>query len=371
MLKDSLFARGMWLLGFLGFVLTPHLVYSSESQRTPASDTANDLSLEEGGSSDAAVQGAAPVPSGVLTVQPKDRLLIHWAEGSFKKDKRSIELRLVASQATAGTAHTYKARVTRGKGQLMFHREGEVVRAELTGAVPAAGNSVLEVEFTDPGVPASIAIEDGDVEAKDYKSALTVLIGKGKFFGQGGSNEAKVFVRDGIIGFDGWKANIVADLFSGSLDLKETEGRAKLRNFLGKTSLAGFTGPLQFETFKGALVLATSKGSVDFKSQNGSVQILDYDGDVHGSTESGAVTLRLKGRVNSRVESAVGNLTVSVPSSAGARVYVASDEGRLTVPRTVGNLPSGAKSLNGRMGGDGAGFLSLRSKAGDIKLSVY
>lgn len=368
MSKGALFLTGSFFsLLMLVAAMTP--ARAEEATRAPASDSdSEEVRLEN------QEQAGISVGSGLMTVQAKDRLLIHWADGSAKKEKRSFELRLVNPSTASNVSkdsNTYRARIVRGKGQLQFTRDADVVRVEILGAAPQKSGGSIEVEVTDPGVPVSIAIEEGAVTAKDFKSALTVLLGKGKFVGLNGQGEAKVSIREGAIGFDGWKANVVADLFSGTLDLKDLEGRAKLRNFLGKTSLAGFTGPLQFETFKGPLNISSSKGSIDFKSQSGSVQVVDYDGDVHGSTESGAVTLRLKGRVNSRIDSNVGSLSVSVPSSAGARVYVASDEGRLTVPRAVGNLPNGAKSLSGRMGGDGAGFLSLRSKAGDIKLSVY
>ncbi len=301
-----------------------------------------------------------------LAVQPKDRCHLHWGDLPFKV---RIDLKVVP--APKGTPSKYSARVTKGKAQVVWDREGEVVRLQIHTSLAAKSSPPLEIEVTDPGIPMSIAIDEGSVFLQESRSSVTLVMGKGQLKGQGGMGEVRAHLKEGAVDLKDWKAQALLDLFNGTVEVKGLEGRLKVRNFLGKTGVQDSNGAIQFESYRGPLSIAGGKGSLEFKTELGATTVGEFEGDVHGNSESGSVNLKLKGRVNAKVDTVSGSVNVSIPSAAGARVYVASDEGKLAIPKAIGTLSPSAKSHVGRMGGEGGGIVSLRSRSGDIRVNVH
>lgn len=142
---------------------------------------------------------------------------------------------------------------------------------------------------------------------------------------------------------------------SGNLTAENVTGRVELSTASGDVKLSGVSGEIRAASASGTVKVTDAAGSVNASSASGDVEVeltrVDGDGDMHFSTASGNVHVRLPASIDATVEMSTvsGSLETNLPIKVRKDQYGPGTRAR------------------GRLGG-GSRLLKISSASGDVSL---
>jgi hypothetical protein len=133
-----------------------------------------------------------------------------------------------------------------------------------------------------------------------------------------------------------------------------------------------FTSPMNLTTTNGTVTVNDISASVNAQTTNGNLSLQDIDGSVQGTTTNGTIDVQVAIPDSGFCRLAGTNtpVTLQVPESTSARVYVTTTNGQIrhTGLAIAGNVDQ--HKIDGRLG-DGWGDISVTTTNGDVILTGY
>jgi DUF4097 and DUF4098 domain-containing protein YvlB len=117
-------------------------------------------------------------------------------------------------------------------------------------------------------------------------------------------------------------------------------------------------------------LISKSSGAIDFITGRGNLNLAGFEGPIRGQADQGLVSATIEGDAEVHIESNQGAVSVKLPSDSGASVKLQSEEGPLSAPDSL-HAQAHAKSLNGRLSGDGPkGSVAIKTKTAPVKVRI-
>jgi len=141
----------------------------------------------------------------------------------------------------------------------------------------------------------------------------------------------------------------------------------------GKIRAAGHQNGLRLVTSNGRIDIAKTAGDAELETSNGAIQVDRHTGDIAGETANGEVTADVIMPVKDgtcRFISANGAITVAVPDSVSANIYLKASNGEISVDadlHTQGDYNSDEDIYESTMG-DASGEIYLETANKDVTL---
>ena len=133
-----------------------------------------------------------------------------------------------------------------------------------------------------------------------------------------------------------------------------------------------FTSPMKLVTTNGTVTVDDISASVDAQSTNGKLSLQGIAGSVQGTTTNGMIDVQVAIPDSGfcRLEGTNSTVTLRVPDSTSARVYVTTTNGQIRHSglAIAGNVDQ--HRIDGRLG-EGRGDISITTTNGDVVLTGY
>jgi DUF4097 and DUF4098 domain-containing protein YvlB len=137
--------------------------------------------------------------------------------------------------------------------------------------------------------------------------------------------------------------NVSVSKVSGAVEVKTSDGDVRLEEIKGNTKASTSDGNVVATRVMGDTYMKTSDGDLTFRDLSGSLDAHTSDGNVSGNI------VEMKSPITIRTSD--GNITVSVPASAGMDLNIKGD--RLNVPLNNFSGHSDENSIQGKSNGGG------------------
>lgn len=212
----------------------------------------------------------------------------------------------------------------------------------------------------------------GHMEASEVEADLSLDLSSGRIRTRGTSGSLWLDTGSGSIEVTDATGDLTADTGSGHITATNVRGgELNMDTGSGSVELTGVRGPsLLVDTGSGSvqgsgieaerLEVDTGSGSIRLEDVTAARATLD--------TGSGSVRLGLLSDVEELViDTGSGGVTVTAPSSLGARLDLDSGSGGVRVNFPVSDLDSGRSHLRGTVG-DGQGRIEIDTGSGSIRL---
>lgn len=222
------------------------------------------------------------------------------------------------------------------------------------------------------GTRLAVHIGVGHMEARDVEADLALDLSSGRIRTRGTRGSLWLDTGSGSIEVTDASGDLTADTGSGDVTATNVRG--------GQLNLDTGSGSVELNGVRGSsLLVNTGSGSVqgsgveadrlEVDTGSGSIRLEDVTtARATLDTGSGSVRLGLLSDVEELViDTGSGGVTVTAPSSLGARLDLDSGSGGVRVNFPVSDLDSGRSHLRGTIG-DGQGRIEIDTGSGSIRL---
>lgn len=235
-------------------------------------------------------------------------------------------------------------------------------------------------EIVANSVPVDIITQEGSVKIDGWQEAMTVSLIDGQLTTSETTGHLRLQMQKGSATIGRHTGAVVFDGFGAKLEVTDLDGSLDLTNFGGDSQLTRIKGRVEILTQAGTTSIANSSGFLEFVNGRGAFNLSDFDGQVHGETALGPISLGLKGEPEVDIESEKGNVAVRLPADSGASLQLQSEEGGIITPDEiqtelragfVGTIrkPNSTAIVSGLLPGQGPkGRIAVRSKSGAIRI---
>lgn len=134
------------------------------------------------------------------------------------------------------------------------------------------------------------------------------------------------------VAIDGSGGNISVQSVEGSIDVSGGMGNVKIQTVDGDVTVRNANGNIVLHAIDGDVIVTDSRGALDVETVEGGVQLLDIDSEnVRVNVVDGNVTFRGAIHDGGRyfMSTHNGDLDITFPSNANARVSIATYDGEL------------------------------------------
>ncbi len=173
------------------------------------------------------------------------------------------------------------------------------------------------------------------------------------------------------VGIDGSGANISVQSVVGSIDVSGGSGNVALQSVDGDVAVRGASGNIALHSIEGNVTVIDSQGTLAVECVEGDVQLLDVDSENVGvNVVDGDVTFRGAIHDGGRyfISTHDGDLDITVPGGANARVSIATFDGELVSDIPIQIEGDISKRRFSFTMGTGRALMELSSFDGEIRL---
>ena len=167
------------------------------------------------------------------------------------------------------------------------------------------------------------------------------------------------------------RGNISVQCVEGSIEVSGGRGNVALQTVDGSVSVRGAEGNIALHSIDGGVTVVDSRGTLAVESVSGDVQLLDIDSENVGvNVVDGDVTFRGAIHDGGRyfISTHNGDLDITVPSEANARVSIATFDGELVSDIPIQIEGDISKRRFSFTMGTGRALMELSSFDGEIRL---
>jgi DUF4097 and DUF4098 domain-containing protein YvlB len=260
----------------------------------------------------------------------------------------------------------------------------ETENGEITSST--SQDSVIKVTLTRwvKGPSASAHLDDIEVtEISDtVDGILTILITMPEVSVRSYGCDAEISLPESIyvdlttsngnIDVDGHKTGLNLYTSNGAITTDNTAEAADLQSSNGTLTIKDHTGDLTGYTSNGDIYLENTEGDFVLETSNGSIEVDNHTGDVDAVTSDGSVAADVLMPAENglcRFDNSNGSITVAVPDTVNATVYLKTSNGDINVDFEIGDFNPDEDIFESTMGeGDSLGTIDLQTSNGNISL---
>ena len=145
-----------------------------------------------------------------------------------------------------------------------------------------------------------------------------------------------------------------------------------IRSSNGDISASEFSSPVKLATTNGTIDVSNVSAQVDVATTNGRISLDGIVGSVKGTSSNGSIEVEtaLPDSGFCRLENSNGSVTLRIPESTSAQIFVTTTNGEIRHNNLViaGNV--GRQQIDGRLG-EGGGDIYVTTTNADVVLSGY
>jgi DUF4097 and DUF4098 domain-containing protein YvlB len=280
-----------------------------------------------------------------------------------------------AARAVVAKTSSGSIRLKSVKGDVEASNSGGDIQADLVGgnlvASTSSGSINLgqlkgqRVNLKNSGGDIGIESADGSVAARTSSGAIKIKAAKGPVDARNSG---------GDIGIGDAGDSVKAETSSGSIRIQAARGVVEARNAGGDITIGNAVNQVAARTSSGSITVESVKGNLKAANSGGNIEVKAAWAAVQATTSSGAIVADLVAQPTEdcRLEVSGGNITLTIPKSAGFKVDARSSGGKieteLPVAMTVRGEPKSGV-LQGKIN-EGGPALFLRSSSGDIQIKA-
>lgn len=223
-----------------------------------------------------------------------------------------------------------------------------------------------------PSADLKVNSRTGKVAVSGWKQPAEIVVERGSVVLDDTGAAFKVNVLSGSIDVSKHTGRLNVDSFKSKVTIDGVEGNVEVTNFTGATQLKGINGNISLNSKSGATQVEGSSGSFKFDADEGKLDIKTFKGSIEGNTNQTSITARLTNPARFKASVKNANINISAPSSSGASVYFALNEGQFKTPAHLTKDEMGAaKTVKGSLRGGESGRISITGDAGRISLTTF
>ena len=283
---------------------------------------------------------------------------------------------------TLGSKQASSLRVLLKTGRVGLVGSNEPLKLSWKGQAPLfhVQNGVLEIsgptEVIISGTPLTtdVFLSEGTLVSRQWKARGLYVIQKGRLQVLEGEGDLSAQVQEGEAMVGGLKGALELESFDSKTTLLAIQGDIKLNQQMGTLAIEGSTGQTKLSLHRVTAKISSGAGSLGFTARQGSVTVLNFDGSVTGAADLAHLSVRTLEAAQLRLSSQAGNVEVFVPKKATASFALASDQGRVVIPKALRRTVEGTAVLRGALGGPSVssrGSIQIKSQSGDVLLRVF
>lgn len=260
----------------------------------------------------------------------------------------------------------------------------ETENGEITAS--ASSDSVIRVTLTRwvTGPSASAHLDDIDVTVTQdtVDSILTIVVTMPSVSVRSYGCDAEIILPESIyvdlttsngdIDVEGHKKGMNLYTSNGTITTDNTAETAELRSSNGRLSIKDHIGDVNGNTSNGDIVLEDTEGDFDLETSNGRIEADNHVGNIDAESSDGEVSADVAMPAHNglcRFDTSNGSITVSVPDSVNATVYIKTSNGDINVDFSVGDFNPDEDIFESTIGeGDSLGVINLETSNGNVSL---
>ena len=220
-----------------------------------------------------------------------------------------------------------------------------------------------------PPVPVSLSWRELKLSSVGWASEIRAQAVQGEYLLQQGRGDLVLSLDRGKINVSEQAGSLDVAAFQAEVMVQNLDGSLKLHNFSGMSKVTRLQGDLNLKARLGVSKVDGVTGGVLFDNGKGALSIVAAGERLAGATESGSVKVEVKEKVDVRIKSKDGFVTVLTPPNSGAMVNVGSIEGDLFVPNTFKvERVADLKVASGRLPGAAGGLIHVRTETAGVKV---
>jgi DUF4097 and DUF4098 domain-containing protein YvlB len=209
----------------------------------------------------------------------------------------------------------YNANVHTAGGDIEF-------RGSLNGTVKGStsGGDVVLGNVT--GGKVDLSTSGGDMRTGDIQADVTLRTSGGNIELGSVGGEVSVSTSGGDIKVKSVGKSLKASTSGGDIEIGDVGGEAKVSTSGGDIKVQKVSGSATLNTAGGNIDLATASGTVKANTAGGDINLRNITGAIQASTAGGDVVAELRpgGKGKSKLSSAGGEISLSIPEDAKATI---------------------------------------------------
>lgn len=258
----------------------------------------NEVSIEIEGVKESEAQKIDAAQSG-------DRIKVRLEEGQMTQE----DTRLIAY---VPEEYDLKVRTLSGDLDIKDRIKGRVL-ASTSGGDIRTNDVAGEVELNTAGGN----ITTGNIEGDADLSTMGGDIEMGKVMGR-----VKISTMGGMIRVADVGKSLSATTYGGDITLGNIGGSAHAQTFGGDIFMKNVSGEAEISTAGGSIYCEGANGRLKVSTAGGDIELKNISGALDAKTASGDITVEFfpSGKGLSKITSALGDVTLTVPQTAKARI---------------------------------------------------
>lgn len=196
------------------------------------------------------------------------------------------------------------------------------VRGSLNGTVKGStsGGDVVLGNVT--GGKVDLSTSGGDMRTGDIQADVTLRTSGGNIELGSVGGEASVSTSGGDIKVKSVGKSLKASTSGGDIEIGDVGGEAKVSTSGGEIKVRKVSGSATLSTAGGNIDLAMASGTVKANTAGGDINLKNVTGSIEASTAGGDVVAELRptGKGKSKLSSAGGEISLSIPEDAKATI---------------------------------------------------
>ena len=215
-------------------------------------------------------------------------------------------------------------------------------------------------------------VTSGDISVKGTEGGADLAATSGEIEARGVAGALAVATTSGGIGISEIDGRVDASLASGDLALERVNGDVEADLTSGDAALRDLVGAVKVSATSGDVGLAGCAGPVDVSVTSGTVEVSGCAADVSVESSSGDVSVHAAGlgERGIHVESTSGDVAVRFPAACAARLDLESSSGAIRTEGPISLTDVSRRSLEGIVGERECAPVSVRTSSGDIEVVV-
>lgn len=195
------------------------------------------------------------------------------------------------------------------------------VRGSLKGELKGT-TSGGDIKLGNIGGRVDVSTSGGDIWAGNVEASAVLNTSGGDIRLGNITGEAEIKTMGGDIIIQDVGRRLNAKTYGGDIKLGNIGGDAEVSTYGGTISIKNVSGSAKISTAGGDIMLEGASGTVKAKTAGGDLHLHRISGSVDASTSSGDAIVELlpAGKGSSRISSANGSITLSVPENAKASI---------------------------------------------------
>jgi len=196
------------------------------------------------------------------------------------------------------------------------------VRGSLNGTVKGStsGGDVVLGNVT--GGKVDLSTSGGDMRTGDIQADVTLRTSGGNIVLGSVGGEVSVSTSGGDIKVKSVGKSLKASTSGGDIEIGDVGGEAKVNTSGGEIKVRKVSGSATLSTAGGNIDLAMASGTVKANTAGGDINLKNITGSIEASTAGGDVDAELRptGKGKSKLSSAGGEISLSIPEDAKATI---------------------------------------------------